>query len=166
MEDKRKKIIIITSAILAVLLIAVIVFAIAKSHSNSTGPNGIEIPKDAKLKPVDKSNLDNAKLENDEKINVSEELTKDKEIDGFKITNIELKTENNASVLTADVVNNAGKDFKGGMLILHFKNNKGEEFATLYASVDAIKKGKEGSISAQTTADIVNAKDFSVEWEK
>lgn len=157
----KKRIIIISTIVLIIVITGVIIgFTINRNKKNSSNEEakGTEI-----LVPVDMNNLENAKMKDDEKVNISKDLLKDREIQGLKLTNISLKTDYGTSSFAADVTNTSDKDFNGGTLTLKFINNEGVQFATLDARVQPIKAGKKVDIAAKTTADLVNAKDFTVE---
>ena len=160
MRNKKN---IVIMAISAVILISIIIIIGISTRSIKEKIPSENSNKDNILKPVDMNNLENAKVENGEKINISESIVSDKEINGLKITNTVLKTEQETSLFTADIVNKSGKDFSGGMLVLEFTDNNGRIFATLNASIDPIKASETGKISAKTTADIIYSKDYSIE---
>ena len=163
MKSKKKAIIII-SIVAILLIIAIIggyVFEKNKGKGNLSSEN--EIKGTETLVPVDMNNLENAKIEDKEKVNTSEEIMKEREVGNLKLTNIVLKTDDNTSLFTADVENTSEEDYAGGELRLRFQDNSGNNFAILEASVPPIKSKGKSQIAVKTTADIVYAKDFSVE---
>ena len=95
--------------------------------------------------------------------NNSAELLKDKEFEGLKFKEIALTKSGDITSLTAKVVNNTGNDYVGNDVSVKFLNQDGTEYSTLTVYVPDIKNGEEGSINAQTTADIVNAYNFVIE---
>ena len=169
MKSKKKAIIIISivAILIIIAIIGIYVFEKNKDKGNLSGENTDVALNEQKgtetLKPVDMNNLENAKIEDKEKVNTSEEIMKEREVGNLKLTNIVLKTDDNTSLFTADVENTSEEDYAGGELRLRFQDNSGNNFAILEASVPPIKSKEKSQIAVKTTADIVYAKDFSVE---
>ena len=108
-------------------------------------------------------NSDYTSTNNGVEQNKSTELLKDKEFEGLKFKEIALTKSGDITSLTAKVVNNTGNDYTGKDVSVKFLNQDGTEYSTLTVYVSDIKNGEEGSINAQTTADVVNAYNFVIE---
>ena len=119
------------------------------------------IPGDASL--IDMSNTENVEIVQGEKVNNSNKITQDRNLNGLKLTNIKIQTENNVSMFTADVKNDTGSRFNGGAIKLTFFNASGEEYADFEAWIPEINEGGTNSINAGTTMDIVNSSDMKIE---
>lgn len=133
------------------------------ADENNDAPDSEEsIPGDASL--IDMSNTENVEIVQGEKVNNSEKITQDRELNGLKLTNIKIQTENNVSMFTADVKNDTGNKFNGGAIKLTFFNASGEEYADFEAWIPEINEGGTNSINAGTTMDIVNATDMKIEF--
>ena len=131
-----------------------------KEPENKSYNNTEEMKEKAPL--IDMKNTDNAKIENGEKVNVSDNLKKDKELNGLKITNITLKTESGISKFTATVENTLEEDFTKKIVNLKFKKSDGSDLANVETIIPTIKAKQTGKISASTTADIANADDVGL----
>lgn len=106
---------------------------------------------------------DNVEFQNGEKINSSNNLRKDKEIEGLKITKISLHTEKGLSNFDATVENTTEEDFQGKIVKLIFKKN-GEVIGEVEALIPTIKVNGTTTINVSTTKDIVNANDVVIEF--
>ena len=110
------------------------------------------------------NNTENAKIENGVKQNTSENILKDRNLNGIAITEIKLSAQQEGlSYFTATVQNNTSKDFKGGVAKITFTNKDGSVYAELEVYIPEMKAGAKNSIDAATTSDIANAYDFSIE---
>ena len=112
---------------------------------------------------IDMKNTENVEIVEGEKVNTSKDITKDREVKGLKLTEIQLKTEGGVSRFTAKVSNESGKDFKGGIVKILFKYGEGKDDIELQASIPEMKKDGTSAIDAGTTSDIANAKDLTLE---
>lgn len=112
---------------------------------------------------IDMENTTNAKIEDGNKINTSEELHADKTFKGMNIKDIKLQTEDYISNFTATVENNSGADYEGGTITIVFTNQDGSEYVRLNSLLPPIKNGETNEITASSTADIINAYNFSIE---
>lgn len=115
---------------------------------------------------IDMSNTENVKIVEGEKVNTVDKITKDRDVEGLKLTNIKIQTENSISMFTADVKNETGSKFNGGAIKLTFINSEGEEYADFEAWVPEIEAGGSNTINAGTTMDIVNSSDMKIELLK
>ncbi len=115
---------------------------------------------------IDMSNTENVKIVEGEKVNTVDKITKDRNIEGLKLTNINIQTENSISMFTADVKNDTGSKFNGGAIKLTFINSEGEEYADFEAWIPEIEAGGSNTINAGTTMDIVNSSDMKIELLK
>lgn len=102
-------------------------------------------------------------LEDGTKINTSEELKKDKEIEGIKISNIQLTQQNGQTVLLADVTNpgETATDVIGIKIIVLDK--EGNEIGQIPGAVSPLKPGETKQLNTGITESYSNAYDFRVE---
>ena len=149
MKKKQKSSIVII--VICMLLIIGFVIILINKKGNKNGTSSAT------------NNTNNIQVIDGEKVNISPNITKDREIDGLKLTNIKLKTDKDTITYTANVKNESGKDFEGGKFILRFKDSSNTQIAVLEAKVVKIKNGESDIIGASTTADIVNASDVKIE---
>ncbi len=102
-------------------------------------------------------------LEDGTKINTSEELKKDKEIEGIKISNIQLSQQNGQTVLLADVTNpgQTETDVIGIKIIVLDK--EGNEIGEIPGAISPLKAGETKQFNTGITQDYSNAYNFKVE---
>ncbi len=114
---------------------------------------------------IDMNNTTNVEVNEVEntKINNSAKLKENKTYEGMTIKDITLKAENGMTQILANVENTSGSDFAGEVVELVFINQDGSEYARLDAYIPEVKKGETTSIDANTTSDVSNAFDFSIE---
>ncbi len=135
-----------------------------QTNMDDSGENGGVEASDTSL--IDMSNTENVEIVQGEKVNNSNKVTKDRDLNGLKLTNINIQTENSISVFTADVKNDTGSKFNGGAIKLTFINSEGEEYANFEAWIPEIEAGENNNINAGTTMDIVNSSDMKIEFIK
>ena len=97
------------------------------------------------------------------KVNTSEQLKKDKTVEGLQLTNITLKQKDGLSSLTAEVKNNTGEDMSSFKVRLTILNKDGGVIRQIVGSVPAVANEQTGAMEAQVTEDISNAYDFRIE---
>jgi hypothetical protein len=112
------------------------------------------------------NNTENAKIENGIKQNTSENILKDREIEGIKITDIKLEAQEGLSHFTATVKNDTSKNFDGGVAKITFTNKDGSIYAELEVYIPEMTQGGVNAIDAATTSDIINAYNFNIKLEK
>ena len=130
---------------------------------NSQGDSGDGTIVDGSAGTIDLNNKENATVNNGVKENISEKLKEDQTFSGMKITNVVLKAEGGISSFTATVENISGNDFKAQGIVIKFVNKDGSTYTDLEGIIGDVKAGETTRIDASTTADIINAYDFSIE---
>ncbi len=133
------------------------------SNNNQANSNGNNSYVDGSTGIIDMNNTKNATISNGIKKNTSNKLSQEKTFEGMKITNILLQAENGVSTLTANVENTSGKDFSSKSIVMKFTNEDGSSYAELEGIISDVKAGETTMIDAGTTADIINAYDFTIE---
>lgn len=162
------KIIAIVIAIFIIIILGVILY----KNKNKTktkqeqNENQQETTEQERIGLIDMNNTENAKIENGIKQNTSENILKDRNLNGIEITEIQLNAQEGISHFTATVKNNTSKDFAGGVAKITFTNKDGNTYAELEVYIPEMKTEATNSIDASTTADIANAYNFSIELEK
>lgn len=150
-----------------IVIVAGVAVYFCKKNNNSNNENGqTEQQENAETSLIDMNNTENAKIEDGIKQNTSENVLRDRDLNKISITGIQLLAQEGISNFTATVTNNTGKDFAGGVAKVKFTNQDGSEYAELEVYVPEMKAGATNSINAGTTADIINAYDFTIELEK
>ena len=164
---KKKSLVLLIIIIVIATIVGFIIYKIAKRNNSKNIIEGTYISTEQmkeKAPLIDMNNLENAEIQNGEKINSSKKLEESKEISGIIITNIKLYTESGISNFYAIAKNNTGEDFKGGIVNLKFKNNDGSILASVEAILPPIKAKNSATINTSTAQDIVNASDVEIEF--
>lgn len=160
------KIIIILLVIIAIIIAGIIIYKNNQKTKQEQPENKEEVVQQEQIGLIDMSNTENAKIENGIKRNISENILKERDLNGISITEIQLYAQEGLSHFTATVQNNTSKDFAGGVAKIIFTNQDGSVYAELEVYIPEMKTGATNAIDAATTADIANAYDFSIELEK
>lgn len=160
------KIIAIVIAIFIIIILGVILYKNKTKTKQEQNENQQETTEQERIGLIDMNNTENAKIENGIKQNTSENILKDRNLNGIEITEIQLNAQEGISHFTATVKNNTSKDFAGGVAKITFTNKDGSTYAELEVYIPEMKTEATNSIDASTTADIANAYNFSIELEK
>ncbi len=141
--------------LLIVLVIGGIIYFIARGKTvNKETANNPEI---------DMTNLVNAKIENGEKVNTSENLKEAKKFEEIEISNIKLGTSEGYSQLTATAKNPTETYVDEKEISIVFVDSEGYEIAKLGYLLSGINPGEEVPIDVRTQVDLINAYDFRIE---
>ena len=109
---------------------------------------------------------ENKKTETTEevKVNTNKEVVKEQEVEGIKMTNTSLRTENGISTLQTDVTNSTSTDYKLDEYTIIVKDKDGKEIVRMPGYVgDTIKAGETKTINSSVDIDLSNA--ASIEYE-
>lgn len=168
MKNKKVnfKIIAIVIAIFIIIILGVILYKNKTKTKQEQNENQQETTEQERIGLIDMNNTENAKIENGIKQNTSQNILKDRNLNGIEITEIQLNAQEGISHFTATVKNNTSKDFAGGVAKITFTNKDGNTYAELEVYIPEMKTEATNSIDASTTADIANAYNFSIELEK
>ncbi len=95
------------------------------------------------------------------KINTSEELAKDKQLDNLRITNIKLSCRNNTSTLIADVINNGGNT-QEQVVKIEMIDKDGNVIMELKGLLKSLTQGETTQLNVNASSDIAGAYNFRV----
>ena len=158
MKKKEKRAILIL-ILVAVVIIAVIWFA-TKGNRNTAGgakqgttsSQGVA-PDAAVTKTQDDGTVENT----------SNKVKESRDLNGFKVTNILLKKDNQGNtILTADVTNTTSSDQPGFLVDIVLLDKSGKELGTIPGAVVETQAGETIEIRAEITEDYVNAYDIKL----
>lgn len=96
------------------------------------------------------------------KLNISEEVQKEKKVGNLKITNIQLKEKKGITTLLADIENTGDIEIQNKMLTIEILDKTGKVITTLKAPIDNVKAGEKIILNTSVTGDVSNAYDFKV----
>ena len=101
-------------------------------------------------------------LEDGTKLNTSSKLNTDKELDGLKISDIQLTNQNGQTVLLANVTNQSQTATEVTLVDIIILDKNGEELTTLTGVISPLKPGGSTQLNTGVTSDYANAYDFQI----
>ena len=102
------------------------------------------------------------KLENGGKINVSEELNKNKKLDELEIRNIQFKEIEGITTLIADVINPGKSNVEEKRIKIEVIDKQGKTITNIKGRIDSVPAGGKVQLNIGVTADIANAYDIKI----
>ena len=153
MKENQNKVVVIICVVAIILIIVLLVTKGGKKEQPNIveQSNGNEVVEEFVEKKEDGS-----------KENISEQLKKNKTIEGVELTNIQLVENGNLTQLLADATNTTNSTIDELDFIVTAIDKNGQELAEFEASVYMLEAGKTTKLNAGITKDIVNAYDFTV----
>lgn len=100
--------------------------------------------------------------ENGAKVNISNKLKEEKELDGLKIGDIQLTEMNGQLLLLANVTNTTSIDRDAFYVNIILYNKEGQEIGTILGVISSVKANETVQLKAGITEDYANAYDFKV----
>ena len=101
------------------------------------------------------------------KVNTNENVVKDQEVEGLKMTNTSLVYENGTTVLVTEVINEKEEDITVKRIRIKVKNKEGNILTTLIGTIaDTIKPGESRTIETETPLDLSKAESVEYSVEK
>ena len=160
-NEKRWIVLLIAVVLIAVILIVALVNANGKEDENLGNPNNGETSQN-----VQDEEKYTAELSDGTKINTSEDFNKTKTYGDLEITNIQFTNKNGMTVLLADVTNKGTNTHEEEIVTIKILGENGEVLDELHPSLGRIEPGETIELNAGTSADVANAKDFTIEASK
>ena len=160
-NEKRWIVLLIAVVLIAVILIVALVNANGKEDENLGNPNNGETSQN-----VQDEEKYTAELSDGTKINTSEDFNKTKTYGDLEITNIQFTNKNGMTVLLADVTNKGESTHEEEIVTIKILGENGEVLDELHPSLGRIEPGETIELNAGTSADVTNAKDFTIEASK
>ena len=149
MKSKEKKILLIL-IIVAIAIIAILWF-IARGG------------KESKQEETNQVKEEFVQVQEDgTKVNISNKLKEEKELDGLKIGNIQLTEKDGQLTLLANVTNTTSQDVDAFFIDIILYDKDGNEIDTILGLVSPVKAGQTVELKAGITEDYANAYDFKV----
>lgn len=106
----------------------------------------------------EKEKENNGTVQSEPIINTSENVIKDQEFEGLKMSNTSLVVENGVSTLVSEVSNNTGADYYLNEFVITVKDVDGRVITTLPGYVgDVIRNGQTTIINSSIDVDLSNA---------
>lgn len=161
MSDKKNKKKITLNPLIILIVIAVIIAIIVIININNNNNKTENITPQGQEEQNTESYVE--EIETGLKINKSTKLNEAKEVQGLKITNIQLSTKDGMTTLLADVINNSGAKTSLKTVEITLIDKEGNELTKVTGIVDSLDVGDSKQLNIGMTSDYVNAYDFKVE---
>ena len=101
------------------------------------------------------------------KVNTNENVIKDQEVEGLKMTNTSLVYENGTTVLVTEVINKTEEEITVKRIRIKVKDKEGNTLTTLIGTIaDTIKPGESRIIETETPLDLSKAESVEYSVEK
>ena len=156
-ENKKKNVLKPFILLIIILLIILIIALISINKNNKNPEKNISNGEENKVESYVEE------IETGLKINKSTKLNEAKEVNGLKITNIQLSTKDGMTTLLADVINNSGAKTSLKTVEITLIDKEGNELTKVTGIVDSLDVGDSKQLNIGMTSDYVNAYDFKVE---
>ena len=161
MNDKKNKKKITLNPLIILIVIAVIIAIIVIININNNNNKTENITPQGQEEQNTESYVE--EIETGLKINKSTKLNEAKEVQGLKITNIQLSTKDGMTTLLADVINNSGAKTSLKTVEITLIDKEGNELTKVTGIIDSLDVGESKQLNIGMTSDYVNAYDFKVE---
>ena len=158
-ENKKKNVLKPFILLIIILLIILIIALISINKNNKNPEKNISNGEENKVESYVEE------IETGLKINKSTKLNEAKEVQGLKITNIQLSTKDGMTTLLADVINNSGTKTALKTVEITLIDKEGNELTKVTGIVDSLDVGDNKQLNIGMTSDYVNAYDFKVEFK-
>lgn len=156
MKNKEKRMILI---LLVILIIAIVIFVVSKNlnKESKTKENGSTTQQE-NTEPEEFVQV----LEDGTKLNTSTELNKEKQVGNYKFENMQLTTQDNQTVLLADVTNTGSNKTDIQLVDVTLLDKDGNEIITVGGIISQLDPGEKTQFNTSMTLDYANTYDFKI----
>ena len=156
MKKKEKRMILI---LLIILIIAIVIFVVSKNANkgNNANENGSTTQQE-NTEPEEFVQV----LEDGTKLNTSTELNKEKQVGNYKFENMQLTTQDNQTVLLADVTNTGSNKTDIQLVDVTLLDKDGNEIITVGGIISQLDPGEKTQFNTSMTLDYANTYDFKI----
>ena len=156
MKNKEKRMILI---LLVILIIAIVIFVVSKNlnKESKTKENGSTTQQE-NTEPEEFVQV----LEDGTKLNTSTELKKEKQVGNYKFENMQLTTQDNQTVLLADVTNTGSSKTDIQLVDVTLLDKDGNEIITIGGIISQLEPGEKTQFNTSMTLDYANTYDFKI----
>ena len=156
MKNKEKRMILI---LLVILIIAIVIFVVSKNlnKESKTKENGSTTQQE-NTEPEEFVQV----LEDGTKLNTSTELKKEKQVGNYKFENMQLTTQDNQTVLLADVTNTGSSKTDIQFVDVTLLDKDGNEIITIGGIISQLEPGEKTQFNTSMTLDYANTYDFKI----
>ena len=156
MKKKEKRMILI---LLVILIIAIVIFVVSKNlnKESKTKENGSTTQQE-NTEPEEFVQV----LGDGTKLNTSTELNKEKQVGNYKFENMQLTTQDNQTVLLADVTNTGSNKTDIQLVDVTLLDKDGNEIITVGGIISQLEPGEKTQFNTSMTLDYANTYDFKI----
>mgnify|MGYP001861237211 CR=1 FL=1 len=158
MTNNEKKWIFLIIGIMIIVLIVVLLVKVIGGNGENVDQNNM-----AGNNQVQNEEKYVETLEDGTKLNVSEELNKDRTYNGLEISNIQYTEKDGFTVLLADIKNPLSTKHERELVKISIIGENGEVITDTEAIIGEIEPGGTYQINAAIATDVSNAKDIKIE---
>ena len=149
--------------IVIVVVIIILIFTIGSNNEENVNNTNIVI---ATPTTDENEEIYTEKLYDGTKLNTSEEFNSAKTYNNLSIDNIQYTEKDGMTLLLADVTNNGSTIHEMEWVDISILDENNEVITVMEALIGKIEPGATIKLNASTTADVSNAKDFTIEADK
>lgn len=156
MKKKEKRMILL---LIIILIIAIVIFVVSKNVNKENITNESENTTQQENKePEEFVQI----LEDGTKLNTSTELNKEKQVGNYKFENMQLTTQDNQTVLLADVTNTGSSKTDIQLVDVTLLDKDGNEIITVGGIISQLDPGEKTEFNTSMTLDYANTYDFKI----
>ena len=156
MNQNEKRWIVLLVAVVIIAIVFFVVLGFRNKDGEDLADNSQNVPKNEEQYTV--------QLDDGTKLNTSEDFNSNKTYGDLEISNIQYTTRpDGMTVLLADVTNKGTTNHELEMVKITILDQNGEAITEIRPLIDAMAPGETVQINASITADVSNAKDFTIE---
>ncbi|CDE15088.1 unknown [Clostridium sp. CAG:470] len=156
MKKKEKRMILI---LLVILIIAIVIFVVSKNTNKKINTN--ENTSTTQLENTEPEEFVQVQ-EDGTKLNTSTELNKEKQVGNYKFENMQLTTQDNQTVLLADVTNTGSNKTDIQLVDVTLLDKDGNEIITVGGIISQLEPGEKTQFNTSMTLDYANTYDFKI----
>lgn len=158
------------------LLVAIIIIAFVgaiawltlgkKNQNNIANNNPIGTTETSKTATAQIENNENSKMVNDNvKLNTSEKLQQAKTFQGLEISDVQITSKDNVTIMLATVTNKTNQIAGDCAVRLTMKDKDGNTITEAHGYISKVEPGKTTQLNISKTFDFANAYDYTIEAE-
>ncbi len=171
-SGKMEKRMIVFLVIVAIIVIATIAIVIMNNNKNNKTnnvekENTLEADVNPDALPEDNPSIggtENVKEENGLKVNTSSKLKEDKTFGIYKLTGITMAKGETGTTITANLTADVTEKTPGKDAVIKFYDKTGKLLSQMGTYIPQVKPNETTTFSTETTADVANAYDFTIEF--
>lgn len=155
MNQNEKRWIVLLVAVVIIAVVFFVVIGLKKDDGEDLAANPQDVPTEEQY---------TVELDDGTKLNTSEQFNSNKKYGDLEISNIQYTTRpDGMTVLLADVTNKGTTNHEVEMVKITILDQNGEAITEIRPIIGKMAPGETVQINASISADVSNAKDFTIE---